>query len=182
MRMSERSRLVKPELGVALYERGSEGAGACIGRVSTITLLAASLRRYTLESLTHMLGQTVMNPYDQTGRLAEINSVNIHYTLQGDAAKPVLALINMASHNLTCWEVVLDDLLEDFQVLRFDLRGTGKSGWGEDSAFNFSQYADDLAGLLDELGIAHAFVLGVAYGARTAAQFALRHEDRLLWH
>jgi len=120
-----------------------------------------------------------MNPYDQDKSFIEVNGISLHYALEGDEQKPLLALINMASHNLTCWEVVLDGLLQHYQVLRFDIRGTGKSGWGADTEFTFSQYADDLAALMDALSLPPAFVLGVAYGARTAAQFALRHPDKL---
>lgn len=123
---------------------------------------------------------TATTPFDQTHSFANINGVSLHYVLEGNAAHATLVLINMASHNLTCWEVVLADLDEHFQILRFDLRGTGKSGWGDDAAFNFAQYADDLAGLLDHLKLDKVFVAGVAYGARTAAQFGLRHPPRLL--
>ena len=98
-------------------------------------------------------------PYYQPGRFVDVDGVSIHYALDGDAAAPTLALVNPASHNLTCWEVVLDGLLRDFQVLRFDIRGTGKSGWGRDDDFTFARYADDLAGLMDVLGIDRAFVL-----------------------
>lgn len=118
-------------------------------------------------------------PYDLAGDLMTVNGIDLHYSLDGDPAKPVLALVNPASHNLTCWEPVLDGLLEHFQVLRYDIRGTGKSGWGDDDEFTFSHYADDLASLMHALEIPKAFVLGVAYGARTAARFALRHPDRL---
>lgn len=118
-------------------------------------------------------------PYDQPHHFANINGIDLHYVLQGDAGKPTLVLINMASHNLTCWEVVLEYLRDHFQILRFDLRGTGKSGWSDDEAFNFSQYADDLADLLDHLNLTNVFVVGVAYGARTAAQFGLRHGAKL---
>ncbi len=118
-------------------------------------------------------------PYDQPGRFVDVDGVSIHYALDGNASAPTLALVNPASQNLTCWEVVLDGLLEDFRVLRFDIRGTGKSGWGRDDDFTFARYADDLAGLMDAFGIDRAFVLGVAYGARTAARFAARHQNRL---
>ncbi len=117
--------------------------------------------------------------YEDSCNFVEANGIRFHYALDGDASRPVLALVNMASANLTTWEPVMDDLLRLFQVLRFDIRGTGKSGWGGDDEFTFSHYADDLAAIMDALGIPEAFVLGVAYGARTAAQFALRHEDRL---
>jgi 3-oxoadipate enol-lactonase len=118
-------------------------------------------------------------PYDLSNDFITIEDIRFHYALEGNPENPVLALVNPASHNLTCWEVVLDDLLESFRVLRFDIRGTGKSGWGSDEEFTFSQYADDLAAIMDKLGIEKAFVLGVAYGARTAARFALRHPEKL---
>jgi pimeloyl-ACP methyl ester carboxylesterase len=118
-------------------------------------------------------------PYELSNQFITVNGIDFHYALDGNPDRPVLALINMASNNLTCWEVVLDGLLEKFHVLRFDIRGTGKSGWGSDDEFTFSHYADDLAGIMQALDISKAFVLGVAYGARTAAQFALRHPDRL---
>ena len=125
------------------------------------------------------MSQQTSTPYDQLGNVAQINGIDLHYVLEGEPNKPVLALINMASHNLTCWEIALHSLLQCYQVLRFDLRGTGRSGWGDETQFNFAQYADDLAGLLQHLNIYKAFVLGVAYGARTAAQFALRHPRKL---
>ena len=118
-------------------------------------------------------------PWDTSLDFVEANGIRFHYALDGDPARPVLALVNMASANLTTWEPVMDDLLKHFRILRFDIRGTGKSGWGGDEEFTFPHYADDLAAIMDALGITKAFVLGVAYGARTAAQFALRHEDRL---
>lgn len=118
-------------------------------------------------------------PYELSQNFISAAGIKFHYALDGEPGKPVVALINMASCNLTNWEHVLPHLLDDFQVLRFDIRGTGKSGWGDPGDFTFSRYADDLAAIMDALEIPRAFVLGVAYGARTAAQFALRHEPRL---
>jgi len=117
--------------------------------------------------------------YEQSNRFVRVDGIDFHYALDGDPAKPVLALITPASNNLTCWAPVLDGLLETFRVLRFDIRGTGKSGWGADADFTFSRYADDLAGIMGALDIQKAFVVGVAYGARTAARFAVRHPDKL---
>lgn len=117
--------------------------------------------------------------YDQSNEFVVANGLKFHYALDGDPSQPVLALINMASANLTTWEPVMDGLLTQFRVLRFDIRGTGKSGWGADDEYTFSQYADDLAAIMEALDIPKAFVLGVAYGARTAARFSLLHEDKL---
>jgi len=118
-------------------------------------------------------------PYETSNSFVEIDGLRFHVALDGEATAPVLALVNPASNNLTCWEPVLPGLLEHFRVLRFDVRGTGKSGWGADEDFTFSRYADDLAAIMDALEIQRAFVVGVAYGARTAARFALSHPERL---
>ena len=118
-------------------------------------------------------------PYEQSQQFVTAGDIRFHYSLDGDPSKPTLALINMASANLTVWENTLDDLLETFQILRFDIRGTGKSGWGDIDDFTFAQYADDLSAIMTTLKIPKAFVLGVAYGARTAAQFAIRHHQQL---
>ena len=122
---------------------------------------------------------TTKDTYHLSNAFLAANGIRFHYSLDGEADKPVLALVNPASHNLTCWEPVFERLLEQFRILRFDIRGTGKSGWGGDDEFTFSQYADDLLAIMDALGIEKVFCLGVAYGARTAARFALRHADRL---
>jgi len=120
-----------------------------------------------------------VDPYERANDFVTVGGIDFHYALDGEPDRPVLALVNPASNNLTCWEPVLDGLLQTFRVLRFDIRGTGKSGWGDDAEFTFPRYADDLAGIMDALHIDKAFVLGVAYGARTAARFALRYPHRL---
>lgn len=117
--------------------------------------------------------------YESSQQMVHANGIDFHYALTGDTSKPTLALVNPASHNLTCWAPVLTSLEANFQVLRFDIRGTGKSGWGPKDGFTFTQYADDLAAIMNALDIQKAFVLGVAYGARTVAQFALNHADKL---
>lgn len=119
------------------------------------------------------------DPYHAGGDFIDAGGVRLHYALSGAAGAPLLALINPASHNLTCWEPLLPELEKSFRVLRFDIRGTGRSGWGDDAAFTFRHYADDLAALLEALALPPAFVTGTAYGARTAARFALHHPERL---
>lgn len=118
--------------------------------------------------------------YESSQQTLSVDGVEFHYALTGNSSKPTLALVNPASHNLTCWEPVLAGLEANFQVLRFDIRGTGKSGWGAESDFTFTQYAADLAAIMNALEIPKALVLGVAYGARTVAQFALNHPDKLI--
>ena len=49
--------------------------------------------------------------YDDTHSMAQVHGIDLHHVLEGDAKKQTLVLVNIASHNLTCWEVVLAPLL-----------------------------------------------------------------------
>ena len=118
-------------------------------------------------------------PFDEPYAFADIDGVHLHYALDGDPDKPLLALVNPASHNLWFWTPLMPALERHFQVLRFDLRGTGRSRAEAAATYSFSRYAADLAALLEHLELPPAFVMGVAYGARTAARFALEYPGKL---
>jgi pimeloyl-ACP methyl ester carboxylesterase len=81
-------------------------------------------------------------------------------------------------------------------VIRFDNRDSGRStsltelgtlsvtkAWNkelEDPPYLFSDMADDVAGLLDALGIAAAHVVGASLGGFVAQTLAIEHPDRVL--
>lgn len=109
----------------------------------------------------------------------EINGVEVNHRVEGRPDAPPLVLINGARTNLHFFDPIMPALLERLRVVRYDWRGTGRSGAGPRAGYNFSQYADDLAALLDHLEIDRAVICGFAYGARTAARFALRHPGRV---
>jgi 3-oxoadipate enol-lactonase len=104
--------------------------------------------------------------------------VSLRVALDGNPEQPPLALVNGAFLNLHAWTPVLQALCARFYVLRHDWRGTGASDSGPRASYNFPQYADDLRALLDHFGMQRVLVCGMAYGARTAARFALRHPER----
>ncbi|MCP5431817.1 MAG: alpha/beta fold hydrolase [Alphaproteobacteria bacterium] len=113
------------------------------------------------------------------GSIAEVNGVRLRYRIDGKQDGEPLALVNMATVNLGAWDPTMDRLASRFRVLRHDVRGTGGSTGGVREGYTFSQYADDVAALMDHVGMARAFVVGIAYGARTAGRFALLHAPRL---
>jgi 3-oxoadipate enol-lactonase len=112
-------------------------------------------------------------------RVRVSDGVNLRVRLDGDPSHPPLALVNGAFLNLDSWTPALAALSEHFHVLRHDWRGTGGSDKGPRASYAFPQYADDLLALLDHFGVERPLVCGMAYGARTAARFALRHPQRL---
>ena len=66
------------------------------------------------------------------------------------------------------------------RLIRPDLRGNGKSGQlAGPIASILDRQCDDLAALLDHLGLAEVVMIGVSYGGTVALHFALRHPNRL---
>ena len=109
----------------------------------------------------------------------EVDGVRLRVALDGDPKLPALALINGAYSNLESFTPALPHLTKPFFVIRHDVRGTGQSDPGPRADYTFERYADDLRGILDALSVERAIVCGMAYGARTAARFALRHPTRV---
>ena len=76
------------------------------------------------------------------------------------------------------WSRLTDVLATGHRVLAVDARGFGESPLGE-QGYAIADLADDLAALLDQLGIKRAAVLGMSMGGYTALAFAVRHPSRL---
>lgn len=70
-------------------------------------------------------------------------------------------------------------LVEVAQLLFYDQRGHGRSEKSDPERWRLDVWADDLAGLLDALGIEDPVVFGSGFGALVATRFAGRHPDRL---
>lgn len=88
---------------------------------------------------------------------------------------PLLAVHGITANHLA-WQLVAD-ALEDTRVIAPDLRGRGRSG-DLPGPFTLNDHADDLARLLDALGVERAVVAGHSMGGFVAVRFAERHPDR----
>lgn len=65
------------------------------------------------------------------------------------------------------------------RLIAFDCRGHGETRpLGDPAKLRFDCFADDLAGLLDYLGVERAVVGGISMGAGVALNFALRYPER----
>ncbi|MEE6137888.1 alpha/beta fold hydrolase [Mycobacterium sp. 050128] len=73
----------------------------------------------------------------------------------------------------------VDALAADFRVLVPDMPGYGRSTKGVDRRDPFGYLADHIRGMLDELGIGHAHLVGNSYGGSCALRLALDTPDRV---
>jgi len=69
-------------------------------------------------------------------------------------------------------------LAKQFEMVAYDQRGLGRTD-KPDGPYSMADYAQDAAGLLDELDWAKANVVGVSFGGMVAQELAIRHPDRI---
>ncbi|MGH9887498.1 MAG: alpha/beta fold hydrolase [bacterium] len=63
------------------------------------------------------------------------------------------------------------------QLVYFDHRGQGRSDTGDPRDWTLAQWADDVRGLCDALGIEKPIVFGQSFGGTVAMAYAARHPD-----
>ena len=105
----------------------------------------------------------------------ELEGARLAGETRGDGP-PALALLHGFGSSRAGWDAVVAALPADLPLLRYDLRGFGASE--ADDAETFS-HADDLAALLDALGIGRIALAGISLGGGVAAHFALDRPDRV---
>jgi pimeloyl-ACP methyl ester carboxylesterase len=105
------------------------------------------------------------------------NGIQLHYQRIGHG--PDVVMIHGLTGNLAVWHLKIIPLLMDrFRILTYDLRGHGYSEMPP-TGYSATDMAGDLEGLLDELGIEDASLVGHSFGADIALYFALLYPDRV---
>lgn len=74
------------------------------------------------------------------------------------------------------WDDQFESLVQQHQVIRYDVRGFGKSDLPTPTPYD---HADDLDALLSFLGVDQVSVLGLSMGGWISAHFALNYPHRL---
>jgi pimeloyl-ACP methyl ester carboxylesterase len=101
--------------------------------------------------------------------------IELHREVRGDG--PPVVILHGLFGSLANWRSVARSLSDRFTVYSVDLRNHGRSPW--DPVHTYSAMTCDLAGLLDEEGIATANVIGHSMGGKVAMNFALTYPDRV---
>ncbi len=95
------------------------------------------------------------------------NGINIYYEVHG-SGEPLL-LIEGLGYSSWMWYKQVPVLSKSHKVIIFDNRGAGNTD-KPDSEYTVELMAEDAAGLLSELGVESAHVLGVSLGGYIAQE------------
>jgi pimeloyl-ACP methyl ester carboxylesterase len=129
---------------------------------------------------------------------AAVNGVEIAYETFGDPADPTMLLIMGLGVQMLGWDEELCRMLagRGYQVVRFDNRDVGHStkveggprpdvmaavaGDSRSASYRLEDMAGDCVGLLEELGVERAHLVGASQGGMIAQTVAIRHPERVL--
>src|SRR5437773_12112884 len=109
-------------------------------------------------------------------KFAMVYGAKIHYVETGTGAP--LILIHGLADNVAVWDSVISPLAARFHVVALDQIGFGRSDKPLLS-YRVSTFVDFLDGFLNELKIERASLVGNSLGGWVAADFALKHPDRI---
>ena len=106
----------------------------------------------------------------------KVNGIELAYERRGKGTPLVLLHGYPLDHHT--WDFVAPSLGGTFDLIMPDLRGFGQSST-VDSQYTLDDFASDIAGLLDTLGMQKAAVAGHSMGGYVALAFAKLHPDRI---
>jgi len=111
---------------------------------------------------------------------ATINGARLWYDVQGDAtpgAAPILLHHGYTASRVN-WQSVADRLMKRHRVIMMECRGTGASEHTADG-YTLEQYAADVIGLADHLGVDRFTYAGHSMGGGIGYVLALTYPQRL---
>ena len=111
-----------------------------------------------------------------TGHHAEVNGINLYYATHG-AGRPLILLHGGLMSGET-FGPVLPALADHHQVIAVDLQGHGRTA-DIDRPIDVRLMADDIAALIDHLGLDRPDLVGYSLGGGVALQTAVRHPAKV---
>jgi pimeloyl-ACP methyl ester carboxylesterase len=110
------------------------------------------------------------------GHVIHINGIDLHYVDRGKG-EPLL-LVHGFGACAADWGSIADTLAQDYRLIIPDLRG---HGWSTDPADSFStlRSSDDIAALLNSLGLRRVRAIGLSMGGMVLLHLATREPDRI---
>ena len=110
------------------------------------------------------------------GEYAQVNGINLYYETHG-AGRPMI-LLHGGLMSGEMFEPILPSLVERHQVITVDLQGHGRTA-DIDRPIDIRLMADDIAALIDHLGLEKPDVVGYSLGGGVALLTALKYPEKV---
>jgi 3-oxoadipate enol-lactonase len=104
-----------------------------------------------------------------------VNEINYHYEEVGNGKDPLL-LINGLGCDVSIWTAVLDKLSQNFKVITFDNRDSGRTDYAS-TDYTIDDMAEDTVWLIRKLGYEKVSILGHSMGGAIAQAIAYHYPE-----
>ena len=147
----------------------------------TITLLIAPLL-YQAPPLTGTVPERELA--DTDSRFVDVNGVTVHYKEMGQG-EPVFILLHGFGASEFSWREVMEPLSNSGRVIAYDRPAFGlterpmEGNWTGTNPYSVQGNVELLDGLMDELGVDKAILVGNSAGGDVAAAYAIEHPERV---
>ena len=106
-----------------------------------------------------------------------VNGFDMNYRIDGPDGAPWLTFANSLVTSLEMWDEQTRALKDRYRVLRYDMRGHGKSD-APPAPYTLAQLASDLFGLWGSLGVDRSHLVGLSLGGMLGIQLAARRPEK----
>jgi pimeloyl-ACP methyl ester carboxylesterase len=103
-------------------------------------------------------------------------NITLNYESQGNG-EPIVLIPYLAADN-ACYAFQVAEYAKRYTCISVDLRGTGASD-KPSGAWSTAMFADDVALLMQAIGVERAHVTGLSLGAGVGIRLAARHPERV---
>ena len=109
---------------------------------------------------------------------ADLAGARLHYRLDGPEDRPVLMLSHSLGTDMMMWDDVLPALVRQYRILRYDMRGHGKSSMPP-GPYTMANLSEDVLALLDALGVERCFFCGLSLGGMIGMWLGVHAPERM---
>jgi pimeloyl-ACP methyl ester carboxylesterase len=102
----------------------------------------------------------------------------VKYWLSDNSEKPLIFLAHGALVDHAQFDLQMQLLNEDYKIIRWDMRGHGKSR-PLSGNFSVKDASDDMLNILDVIGVDKAIFIGQSAGTYVIQEFAFQHPERV---
>lgn len=113
------------------------------------------------------------------GEYRTVLGQRLRYRDTGSRDAPALILLHGFGSSLDTWEPWAKALSAQYRVVRLDLPGFGLTGPDAKGDYSDERTLAIIAGLMDQLALPRATLIGNSLGGRFAWEFAARHPQRV---
>jgi 3-oxoadipate enol-lactonase len=109
---------------------------------------------------------------------ADLPTVRLHYSFAGPAGAPALVLSNSLGTTFSMWDAQVPAFEKRFRLLRYDMRGHGRSS-APPPPYAVAELAQDILALAESLNITRFAFCGLSIGGMIGMSLALEAPSRL---